>query len=138
MDYARIDNGLVVELFSTELDITQLFHPDLVWAEIPEGTSRPSEGWVAKNNEGEWSFSEKLEPEPSEGELKRDAIYRRDFLIAAANEVTAGMGDAFLAGLLNPEDVDRFKAFAAYKLKLNKVVEQPGFPQVIDWPEVPL
>lgn len=45
---------------------------------------------------------------------------------------------AFLVELLSPDEVNRFKAFAEYKRKLNKVVEQPGFPRVIDWPEAPL
>lgn len=29
--YARIDNNVVAELFQTDGDIAQLFHPDLVW-----------------------------------------------------------------------------------------------------------
>ena len=29
--YARIDGGCVVELFETDKDIAELFHPDLIW-----------------------------------------------------------------------------------------------------------
>ena len=35
--YARIDGGLVAELFSTDGDITEMFHPELVWVEVPSG-----------------------------------------------------------------------------------------------------
>lgn len=36
-NYARIDGGAVVELFSTDGDISQMFHPSLVW--VPCGDS---------------------------------------------------------------------------------------------------
>lgn len=32
--YARIEAGRVAELFTTDGDITQMFHPDLVWIEV--------------------------------------------------------------------------------------------------------
>jgi hypothetical protein len=32
--YARIENGAVAELLSTEADPAQLFHPALHWAEV--------------------------------------------------------------------------------------------------------
>lgn len=44
-NYARIDNGEVVELFSTAGNIAAMFHPDLVWVAVPEGVS-VSCGWV--------------------------------------------------------------------------------------------
>ena len=31
--YARIENSAVVELFETDGDITEMFHPDLIWVE---------------------------------------------------------------------------------------------------------
>lgn len=41
--YARIDAGLVVELFDTDGDITTMFHPSLVW--VDAGTSGAQVGW---------------------------------------------------------------------------------------------
>lgn len=35
--YARIENGVVVEIFRTAGDITQMFHPDFKWVEVPDG-----------------------------------------------------------------------------------------------------
>jgi hypothetical protein len=33
--YARIENGIAFELFATDGDIAEMFHPDLVWVEAP-------------------------------------------------------------------------------------------------------
>ena len=40
--YARIDGGVVVEVFATGGDITQMFHPDVVW--VPCG-AEVAAGW---------------------------------------------------------------------------------------------
>lgn len=62
---------------------------------------------------------------------------QRDTLVRAANQATVGMTDAFIAGLLSDEDTMTFKAFAAYKLALSKIEQQPGYPTSIDWPTSP-
>lgn len=36
--YARIQDGVVAELFETDADISQLFHADLAWRSCPAGT----------------------------------------------------------------------------------------------------
>lgn len=38
--YARIQDGAVFELFETDGDITQMFHPDLVWVEAETDTQQ--------------------------------------------------------------------------------------------------
>lgn len=42
--YARIENGLVVELLETDGNIAELFHPDIVWEDVT-GISGIAEGW---------------------------------------------------------------------------------------------
>lgn len=42
--YARIDGQTVAELISTDLDITTLHHPDIMWAEVSEVV--PETGWL--------------------------------------------------------------------------------------------
>ncbi|MNJ51954.1 Caudovirales tail fiber assembly protein [compost metagenome] len=74
---------------------------------------------------------------PTDAELKATAIGQRDVLLAIANESTAGMTDAFIAGLLNESDTVNFKAYASYKLALNKIDQQVGYPQIINWPDLP-
>jgi len=62
---------------------------------------------------------------------------QRNQLMDAANQATAGMSDAYIAGLLSTEDAKTFKAFAAYKVALSKIEQQPGYPTSIDWPISP-
>ena len=42
--YARIEGGVVVELFQTDGDITEMFHPDIVWMDVSSGAG-VAEGW---------------------------------------------------------------------------------------------
>lgn len=42
-NYARIENNRVVELFSTDGDISKMFHPDIAWVEV--GSQSITIGW---------------------------------------------------------------------------------------------
>jgi hypothetical protein len=42
--YARIQNGVIVELFVTDRDIRSLFHPDLQWINVTDATGAQP-GW---------------------------------------------------------------------------------------------
>jgi len=46
--YARIDNGIVAELFETDAEIKKLFHPSLMWVDITDLPHKPLEGWQFK------------------------------------------------------------------------------------------
>ncbi|WP_160286407.1 hypothetical protein [Pseudomonas knackmussii] len=48
--YARIEAGAVAELFSTDGDIAEMFHPDLVWVEVPDGVEVAT-GWTYEGGE---------------------------------------------------------------------------------------
>jgi len=135
--YARVSDGLVHELFSTEGDITEMFHPDLIWVDITRQDPAPVVGWSATESADGWLLSEPVVPPPTDAELKLEAMAQRDVLLSIADEATVGMADAFIAGLLEDDDVARFKAFAAYKLALNKIDKQPRYPQEIFWPLAP-
>lgn len=133
MLHARIEDGRVIELFETDGNIAEMFHPSLVWVEVPDGFE-VAQGWVYLEGE----FSAPLPVMPTESELKTAALTERNLLLAAANDATAGMADAYIAGLLNEDETERFKFFAAYKLALNKIDQQPGFPSTVIWPELPV
>lgn len=92
----------------------------------PEYTSVPYPGPHHVWSGTEWA------PDPvAQAELQRSLLMEK------ANQATAGMADAFIAGLLNSADTKTFKAFAAYKLALSKIDQQPGYPTTIDWPTSP-
>lgn len=42
--YARIQDGVVVELLRTASDITQMFHPSLLWVDVSSNADI-REGW---------------------------------------------------------------------------------------------
>ncbi len=54
-----------------------------------------------------------------------------------AQMATAGLADAFVAGLLDDTEAARFKAWAAYQRDLARLDAQPGFPDQIVWPKPP-
>lgn len=133
--YARIFEGRVFELFDTPDDITQMFHADLIWIDVTDISPAPQCEWSAIETEGVWSFAQPVIAPPTEAEVRAMFTLKRAELLTSANAATAGMADAFIAGLLDEADTAKFKAYAAYKLALNKIDQAPGFPQVIAWPE---
>jgi len=136
--YARIYDAEVQELFSTDGDITEMFHPDFIWVDVTGMNPEPAVGWSACKEESGWVLAEPTVEPPSDAELMANAIAQRDVLLQVANERTAGMADAYIAGLLDDADTATFKAYAVYKLALNKITAQPGYPREIDWPASPL
>jgi hypothetical protein len=56
--YARIQDGAIAELFSTDGDITTMFHPSLVWVDVTAIQPIPQLGWVYSGG----SFSEPSAP----------------------------------------------------------------------------
>lgn len=43
--YARIENGVVVELLATDGDITKMFHPAMIWVDV-SSIAGITEGWL--------------------------------------------------------------------------------------------
>lgn len=43
--YARVDNGSITEILTTDLDIKTLFHPSISWVDITHEISELSVGW---------------------------------------------------------------------------------------------
>lgn len=130
--YARLEECKVMEVFETDADIMQMFHPSLVWVEVPDGVP-VEQNWVYADG----AFSAPALIVPTEEELKIAALSTRNHLLSAADDATAGMADAYIAGLLSDVDTETFKSFAAYKLALNKIDKQPGYPADIKWPDSP-
>lgn len=124
----RYDSAIHVQIPASAVEISdELF---LRTIEERDGIWRYTDGKVSKH------------PLPNasnivETELRAAAMARRDELLAEADQQTVGMADAYIAGLLDADDMQRFKAYAAYKLALNKIHKQPGYPQNVAWPQLP-
>lgn len=140
--YARIDSGIVVEIVDLEpneagevVPIERKFTAEFVATliEITDLDPKPGERWTYNGE----AFAEPVPTVPTEAELTLQVISKRNAFLGIANEATAGMADAYIAGLLDEVDIAIFRAYAAYKLALNKIDRQPGYPHTIDWPSAP-
>ena len=83
--YARIEDGVVVELFQTEGDIAELFHPALVWVEVPEGSGVAC-GWTCSAGQ----FSEPV-PTRQTGEEMAGNIAARRYQAEISGIIVNGM-----------------------------------------------
>ncbi|WP_116254548.1 tail fiber assembly protein [Pseudomonas sp. OV221] len=124
----RYDSAIHTQMPATALEISdELF---LRTIEERDGIWKWTDGKVTKHALPNASLL-------VESEQRALALARRDELLAEADQQTVGMADAYIAGLLDAEDMQRFKAYASYKLALNKIDRQPGYPQNVDWPVLP-
>lgn len=70
--YARLEGSQVVELLSTDGDISQMFHPDFVWIETPVGAD-VSPGWSYSKGD----FFAPIAPKLDDADLKAMIAERR-------------------------------------------------------------
>lgn len=128
--YARIYEGLVAELFETDGDITTMFHPDLIWVEVPEGLAVVV-GWAY--SEGVFSPP----PPPSHEELLAAAESQRTNLMAWATTKIAPLQDAVDLDEATPAEVAALKAWKQYRVALNRLPDSAGWPENVIWPASP-
>jgi len=84
MKYARIEHNVIVEFFETDGDISQMFHPDLVWVPCP--SPEITEGWRYVDG----AF---LLPLPEEEETGESLIVAPAPRYIDANDVTIGQAE---------------------------------------------
>ena len=65
------------------------------------------------------------------------ALARKDFLLTVATTRIAPLADAVDLGMATPNDVDQLNAWKRYRVDLNRIAQQPGFPESIVWPIAP-
>ncbi|WP_407733297.1 tail fiber assembly protein [Pseudomonas citronellolis] len=128
--YARIDAGVVAELFATDGDIAEMFHPDLVWVEIPDGVS-PEQGWSYADGQ----FTPP--PPPSAEQLASAALAQRTSLMEWATREIAPLQDAVDLDEATADEVSRLKTLKQYRVSLSRLEQQEGWPASITWPAYP-
>lgn len=111
--YARIQNGVVAELFETDGNIAQMFHADLEWDDVTNITPLPQQGWI-KNG------SSYVQPQPPAPTLAQQAA------VAMLAGLTISLsGSITLPATLFPTDPET-------QIKLNGVISvintTGGFP----------
>jgi len=92
---------------------------------------RPSDEyhWV----DGAWQ----IDPAVVAARKRTAAMAEFDVRMAKARAENLGKGDAYAANLLSPAEVGVFKAWAEYQMALARVVNDPQFPEVCNWPAEP-
>ncbi|MHC8334933.1 hypothetical protein [Pseudomonas sp. LB3P25] len=55
-----------------------------------------------------WTTAAPIPPVPTDAELRAAAMAQRDALLSVPSDATAGMADAYIAGLLDADDTATF------------------------------
>ncbi len=76
-------------------------------------------------------------PPPTEQEFAAAALSQRDLALSIAAIRIAPLQDAVDLGDENPGDVAALKQWKQYRVGLNRIEQQVGFPLAIDWPVMP-
>lgn len=76
-------------------------------------------------------------PEPTPEELAAAALVRRDELLAIAALRIAPLQDAVDIDRASDAEVAALKAWKNYRVDLNRIEQQSGFPASIEWPIEP-
>ena len=74
---------------------------------------------------------------PSAEQLASTAIVQRDELLRIAAIRIAPLQDAVEIGEATTAEEQQLLAWKKYRVALNRITEQPGFPTVIEWPDIP-
>jgi hypothetical protein len=79
-----------------------------------------------------------VDPPPLTPEQRAEmALYQRDALMNEASLKVAPLQDAVDLDMATPDEERDLKAWKLYRVALNRIEQQPGFPTQIDWPKAP-
>ncbi|MBC2659823.1 tail fiber assembly protein [Pseudomonas sp. MSSRFD41] len=84
-------------------------------------------------------YSESIpdDPVPSPEQTLSIALEKRDSLLAYAALRIAPLQDAVDLDSATDEEVTRLKAWKQYRVVVNRVSSQEGWPGLVDWPSPP-
>lgn len=130
MRYARIDNGVIVEFFETEADISTLFHEGLEWILLPPD-AEVGYGWQCVDGE----FLPP--PPPPHEQLVAAAIAQRAMLLDHAERRIRMLQWSIDAGEAGQEENGLLLEWKRYALAIERIESQDTFPESINWPAEP-
>lgn len=114
-----------------EVPIAERFHPDLVaqLVEIPEGAEvHPGDAYA----EGQFR-GPPAPPAPTADQVNA----QRDVLLQQAATRIAPLQDAVDLGEATAEETAQLTAWKQYRVALNRIPTQPGYPANVTWPTAP-
>lgn len=69
--------------------------------------------------------------------LKNEALAQRDSLLTIASEKIAPLQDAVDLNMATDEEAANLKDWKKYRVQLNRIEQQVGFPDNVEWPVMP-
>lgn len=120
----RLDGSFVVTRNGYPFHVTQAETAEVfeqVLAEIKRGAK----------------VSDYVERELVKPTLAEAAIAEYNRLRSIADFVVAPLQDAFDVGDASEDEAAQLKAWKIYRVALNRVSDQAGYPKTIDWPTAP-
>ncbi|MFD2645148.1 tail fiber assembly protein [Pseudomonas japonica] len=141
--WARIEQEKVAEV--TANDPAGRFHEALIWIEC---AGEVREGWTYQDHQfrpprpspyhswvdGQWMLDLTAETEG----LKQQALAEVSRLMGAATQSMAPLKDAVELDIATPAEVALYSEWRLYRVELNRIEQQAGFPRQITWPVLPL
>lgn len=148
--YALIEARRVQQLFETDGDITQMFHPSFIWVNV-DRVEGIAEGWTATQTDTGWTFASYVAPPPTDSEIIAANSYtlQQATQLAAAqctglsnrvNTINGGIdiGEATPAEKAElPVRKAQLIEWKRYALYLGRVTQQAGWALTVTWPAQP-
>lgn len=137
--YARLDSGIVMELIDVpdELDVKDMFTAEIVDMLVEVTGKEVLPNWSATFSGGKWSFSPPTPVEYSDEQVAAEALAQRDQLLITAAIRIAPLQDAVDLDDATAAEEKLLKQWKQYRVALNRLDQQAGFPRVIQWPNEP-
>ncbi|WP_434728748.1 tail fiber assembly protein [Pseudomonas soli] len=98
------------------------------------------DGLTVSIKDGALSLVSSAAPEelpPTDDELRVAALARRDQLLAVAALRIAPLQDAADLGAPTETEAEALVAWKQYRVDLNRIEQQDGYPVAIAWPSIP-
>ncbi|QJP11838.1 tail fiber assembly protein [Pseudomonas multiresinivorans] len=74
---------------------------------------------------------------PTSGQLIAEISYQKSHLLQQAAEKIAPLQDSVELGIATPEEIQRLHDWKVYRVEVNRVEQQPHYPQTLMWPQLP-
>ena len=133
-NYARIENGVVMEQLETDGNIADMFPPQLIWIDVT-GIDGVADGWIATENNGEFTVTAPPAVIPRPEEILAVNSATRDQMLAVAAVRIAPLQyavDLDDATASEAEMLTRWKQYSKSVNRVNLTVVSPEWPQSPD------
>lgn len=127
--YARLADGVVYELLTTDGDITEMFPPGMEWIALGEEDSDVAQGWVY--DAATQTFSAPVPPVPTPENIISTNTSTKTFLLALATVAIAPLQDALDLDDATDADLALLKKWKQYRVAVNRIdltLKDPAWP----------